>query len=403
MHRYFLWQGVNHNGKRQYGISRSSDVRSLRAQLIRKNILSQWHIGLPEGVGQLAKIQAEQGGLKHIPGVLRQLATLTHAGIPLVQALEIIQSTTRHPGLTQALEEVIANVATGQSLAASLQDHPRLFDAITCHLINAGEQASALEPLLERVAQHAEQQAMLKQKVRRAMRYPLLVLAVASAVSLALLLFVVPRFAAMFNDFGAELPVVTARVMAASEWLSGGGWYAALIALAAMILGFRLTLRSPRVALAVDRLKLSIPLLGSFQQRALLARLTRTLGLMLQAGMPLSEALPSAAQAMNNQYFVQLTQAVQAEINSGQSLAHALREAGKFPPHISQMIAVGEETGELGEMLRRVAVTEEAAVEATVDSMGAMIEPLLMVFLGLVVGGLVLAMYLPVFQMGGVF
>lgn len=403
MHRYFLWQGINHNGKRQYGISRSSDARHLRAQLIHKNILSQWHIGLPERVGQLAKIQAEQGGIKHIPGVLRQLATLTNAGIPLVQALEIIQSTTRHPGLNQALEEVIANVATGQSLAASLQDHPRLFDAITCHLINAGEQASALEPLLERVAQHAEQQAILKQKVRRAMRYPLLVLAVASAVSLALLLFVVPRFAAMFNDFGAELPVVTARVMAASEWLSGGGWHAALIVLAVITLGFRLTLRSPSIAVAVDRLKLSIPLLGAFQQRALLARLTRTLGLMLQAGMPLSEALPSAAQAMNNQYFVQLTQAVQAEINSGQSLAHALREAGRFPPHISQMIAVGEETGALGEMLGRIAGTEEAAVEATVDSMGAMIEPLLMVFLGLVVGGLVLAMYLPVFQMGGVF
>lgn len=403
MHRYFLWQGVNHNGKRQYGISRSSDARHLRAQLIRKNILLEWHIGLPEGVGELAKTQTEQGGAKHIPGVLRQLATLTNAGIPLVQALEIIQSTTRHPGLAQALEEVIANVATGQSLAASLQDHPRLFDAITCHLINAGEQASALEPLLERVAQHAEQQAALKQKVKRAMRYPLLVLAVASAVSLALLLFVVPRFAAMFNDFGAELPMVTARVMAASEWLSGGGWQATLTALAVVILSLRLTLRSPRVAVAVDRLKLTIPLLGAFQQRALLARLTRTLGLMLQAGMLLSEALPSAAQAMNNQYFVQLTHAVQAEINSGQSLAHALREARGFPPHISQMIAVGEETGALGEMLGRIAGTEEAAVEATIDSMGAMIEPLLMVFLGLVVGGLVLAMYLPVFQMGGVF
>lgn len=403
MRHYFLWQGMDKNGRVRRGIHRAEDVRGLRTQLTRKDILLQQQVRIPKTFGIMVQASAEQGGDKHVPTLLRQLATLSSAGIPLVQALEIIQATTRHQGLAQALDEVVANVSSGQPLAASLREHSRLFDAITCNLIQAGEQASALEPLLNRVAQHAEQQATLRQKVKRAMRYPALVLAVAGAVSIALLIFVVPRFAEMFDGFGAELPMVTASVLAASEWLKTSGWKATLFSGLLLFSALRLSAHLPRFALAIDRLKLRLPILGPFQQRALLARLTRTLGLMLQAGMPLSEALPGAAASMSNRYFQRLTAQVQAQISGGQSLAQALQDAGGFPIRITQMIAVGEETGALGDMLERVANTEEAAVEATVDSLGAMLEPLLMVFLGLVVGGLVLAMYLPVFQMGGVF
>lgn len=403
MRCYFLWYGIDQHGKLRYGLNWATDRHQLRAQLINARVIPYRQLRIPEAFGRFAKANAESGGSKQVPAMLRQLATLSSAAIPLVQALAIIRSTTQHRGLAQAMDEVIAQIASGQPLAVSLRAHPRLFDAITCNLIDAGEQASALEPLLSRVAHHAEQQALLRQKVRRAMRYPLLVLAVASAVSLALLLFVVPRFAEMFGDFGAELPVVTARVLSASEWLKSGGWQLGIGIGLCFMLSLRLGKHLPGLSLVIDKLKLRIPLFGAFQQRALIARLTRTLGLMLQAGMPLSEALPGAADATSNRYFLKITEQVQAQITGGQGLANALADTHAFPIHVTQMIAVGEETGALGEMLERVASQEEAAVEATVDSLGAMIEPLLMVFLGVVVGGLVLAMYLPVFQMGGVF
>ncbi|MBS3785361.1 MAG: type II secretion system F family protein [Gammaproteobacteria bacterium] len=403
MRCYFLWYGINQHGKLRCGLHWAADGRQLRTRLIKSRVVPHRQMRIPEAFGRLAKANAEAGGSKQVPALLRQLATLSSAGIPLVQALEIIRSTTQHRGLAQAIDEVIINIASGQPLATSLRAHPQLFDAITCNLIQAGEQASALEPLLGRVAQHAEQQALLRQKVQRAMRYPLLVLSVASAVSLALLLFVVPRFAEMFGDFGAELPAVTARVLSASEWLQSGGWQSGVGIGLCIFLTLRSTKYLPGLSSGIDKLKLRIPLFGAFQQRALIARLTRTLALMLQAGMPLSEALPGAAEATSNQHFLRLTKQVQAQISSGRGLADALSDTCAFPARITQMIAVGEETGALGGMLERVADHEEKGVEASVDSLGAMIEPLLMVFLGVVVGGLVLAMYLPVFQMGGVF
>ena len=403
MHCYFLWYGIDQYGKPRYGLHWAADEQQLRTRLISTRVVPHRQVRIPEAFGRLAKANAESGGSKQVPTLLRQLATLSSAAIPLVQALEIIRSTTQHRGLAQAVDEVIVNIASGQPLATSLRAHPRLFDAITCNLIEAGEQASALEPLLGRVAHHTEQQALLREKVKRAMRYPLLVLSVASAVSLALLLFVVPRFAEMFGDFGAELPAVTARVLSASEWLQSGGWQISLGIGLAILLFLRVGRYLPGLSLAIDKLKLRLPLFGAFQQRALIARLTRTLALMLQAGMPLSEALPGAAEATNNRHFLNLTRQVQTQISSGRGLADALSDTHAFPARVTQMIAVGEETGGLGEMLERVADHEEKAVEATVDSLGAMIEPLLMVFLGVVVGGLVLAMYLPVFQMGGVF
>ncbi|MBM9488671.1 type II secretion system F family protein [Pseudomonas sp. ICBG1301] len=395
----YAWEGINRKGRRVSGKTTGHDLASIKAQLRRQGICP----GRVRKQAQGLPILAPAIKPADIALFTRQLATLLTAGIPLLQAFDIIRESVENQQLRELLKGLKQEIAAGTNLAAALRKHPRYFDDLYCNLIAAGEQAGALETLLERVAIHLEKSQRLKARVKKAMTYPIAILVVATLVSTVLLIHVVPQFQNLFAGVDSSLPGFTLWVIALSEFLQRAWWLVAL-SLGATTAGLRLAHRaSPGFRHRLEAGLLKLPLAGTLLQKSAIARYARTLSTTFAAGVPLVQALSSAAGAVGIGPFKQAIERMRHDVSTGMQLNHCMAASGLFPGMAVQMTAIGEESGTLDGMLEKVASHYEADVDHLVDNLTSLMEPLIMVVLGGIVGALVLAMYLPVFQLGSAF
>src|SRR5437016_3608770 len=376
--------------------SLAPDEQALRAELRRQGVA-------PSRIRR--QRQVGTGG-KPTPGDIavfsRQLATMLAAGIPLVQSFEIVGNGHEKPAMQKLILDVKADVEGGTSLHEALGKHPLYFDDLYVNLVEAGEHAGALESLLDKVATYKEKSEALKKKVKKALFYPAAVLAVAVIVTVVLLLFVIPQFESLYKGFGADLPAFTQAVINLSRFVQHDGIYIAIVLGLAGYVFFYFKKRSKAMRELLDRLSLKIPVIGPILNKAAIARYARTLSTMFAAGVPLVEALDSVAGATGNIVYENAVIKMRDEVSTGQRLQRAMENTGLFPNMVNQMIAVGEESGSLDDMSGKVATFYEAEVDNAVDAMSSLLEPLIMVILGVLVGSLVIAMYLPIFKLGSV-
>jgi len=394
----YRWHGTDRHGTRLSGETTAGNMAMIRVQLRRQGItVSKIRRHSDRAPCTGAAIKALQ-----ITLFTRQLATLTRAGIPLLQALEVIANGFEHLAMRKLVRALQQDINAGISLASALRKNPAHFDALFCNLIEAGEQAGALEVLLDRVATYKEKTETLKKKIKKAMTYPITVLVVALAVCGILLIEVVPQFQNVFDSFDAQLPVFTLWVIAVSQalqqfglWLLGGGCLG--------IAGLRYRYKhSPALRQRLDRWLLKLPVLGHLLHFSATARFARTLSTTVAAGVPLLEALNAVAGATGNDLFEQAVLQLRHQVATGSQIHVAMGAVGVFPGMAIQMTAIGEESGTLDEMLNHVATYYENEVDTLVDNLTALMEPAIMVVLGVMVGGLVIAMYLPIFKLGQV-
>ena len=393
----FRWEGRDKKGKRLKGRSLAPDEAALRADLRRQGIAP-------------SRIRKQSAGLKRGGGVKpmdiavfsRQLATMLAAGIPLVQGFEIIGAGHEKPSMQKLILDIKSDVEAGTSLHESLAKHPLYFDDLFVNLVEAGEQAGALEGLLDKIASYKEKTEALKKKVKKALFYPAAVLAVAVVVTVILLIFVIPQFESLFKGFGADLPAFTMMVINLSRFVQANGFYILAVIIAIVWVFFYFKKRSKRMREFLDRAALKVPVIGPILNKAAIARFARTLSTMFAAGVPLVEALESVAGATGNIVYENAVMSMRDEVATGQRLQRAMETTELFPNMVVQMIAVGEESGSLDTMAAKVATFYEAEVDNAVDAMSSLLEPLIMVILGVLVGGLVIAMYLPIFKLGSV-
>ena len=332
----------------------------------------------------------------------RQLATMMSAGIPMVQAFEIIGNGHDKPAVQKLVLDIKSNIEGGSTLHESLAKYPLYFDSLFVNLVEAGEQAGALEALLDKIATYKEKTEALKKKIKKALFYPIAVLCVAVVVSLVLLIFVIPQFEELFKGFGADLPAFTQMVVNLSRFVQHQGWWMAMVVGGSFYTFFYFLKRSKKMQLTLDRLLLKFPIIGPILQKAAIARFARTLSTMFAAGVPLVEAMGSVAGACGNIVYEEAVLRMKDEVATGQRLQRAMDNTGLFPNMVVQMIAVGEESGALDTMSAKVAEFYEAEVDNAVDGMSSLLEPLIMAILGVLVGGMVIAMYLPIFKLGQV-
>jgi type IV pilus assembly protein PilC len=392
----FAWEGRDKRGARIKGKSLAPDEKTLRAELRRQGVAAS----------RIRKQRQGRKGGKVNPGDIavfsRQLATMLAAGIPLVQAFEIVGNGHEKPSMQKLILDVKADVEGGTSLHEALGKHPLYFDDLYVNLVEAGEQAGALESLLDKVATYKEKTEALKKKIKKALFYPIAVIVVAVVVTIVLLIFVIPEFEALYKGFGADLPAFTQFVIGLSRFVQHDGLYIAMVLGAAGYTFFYFKKRSRALREFLDRLILKVPVVGPILNKAAIARYARTLSTMFSAGVPLVEALDSVAGATGNIVYENAVLRMRDEVATGQRLQRAMETTGLFPNMVNQMIAVGEESGSLDEMSGKVATFYEAEVDNAVDAMSSLLEPLIMVILGVLVGGLVIAMYLPIFKLGSV-
>ncbi len=392
----FSWEGRDKRGARIKGRSLAPDEQTLRAELRRQGVA-------PSRVRK--QRQGNKGG-KPNPGDIaifsRQLATMLGAGIPLVQAFEIVANGNDKPAMQKLILDIKADVEGGTSLHEALAKHPLYFDDLFVNLVEAGEQAGALESLLDKVATYKEKTEALKKKVKKALFYPAAVLVVAVIVTVILLVFVIPQFEALYKGFGANLPAFTMFVIDLSKFVQHDGFYVAVVIGGAIFAFTYFRKRSRAMREFLDRLILKFPIIGPILNKAAIARYARTLSTMFSAGVPLVEALDSVAGATGNIVYENAVRRMRDEVATGQRLQRAMEQTGLFPNMVNQMIAVGEESGSLDDMSAKVATFYEAEVDNAVDAMSSLLEPLIMVVLGVLVGGLVIAMYLPIFKLASV-
>jgi type IV pilus assembly protein PilC len=393
----FLWEGKDKRGNKVRGKSLAASEATLRADLRRQGVA-------PTRVKTQSNAFRSGGKVTNVDIAVfsRQLATMMAAGIPMVQAFEIIGNGHEKPAMQKLVLDIKANIEGGSTLHESLAKFPLYFDALFVNLVEAGEQAGALESLLDKIATYKEKTEALKKKIKKALFYPAAVLVVAIVVSLILLIFVIPQFESLFKGFGADLPAFTQMVVDLSRFVQHQGWWM-LCVLVASVWGFlRVLKRSRPMQLAMDRIMLKAPVVGAILVKAAIARFARTLSTMFAAGVPLVEAMQSVAGATGNIVYEEAVLRMKDEVATGQRLQRAMENTGLFPNMVVQMIAVGEESGSLDTMSGKVAEFYEAEVDNAVDSMSSLLEPLIMAILGILVGGMVIAMYLPIFKMGAV-
>ncbi len=395
----FVWEGTDRHGSRNKGEMSSRSEMTVRAELRRQGIK-------PIKVKKKPKPLFSPGKKKIIPKDIcvfsRQLATMMSAGVPLVQAFEIVGRGHENLGMQELILGIKADVEGGSTLAEGLSKHPLYFDELFCNLVHAGEQAGVLETLLHKIADYKEKTESLKAKIKKALTYPTAVMVVACGVTAILLIFVVPTFEELFEGFGAELPAFTKMVIDLSRNLQDR-WYIYLGVIVAIIYGIREGMRrSKRFNYFLDKMFLKIPAIGAIIHKAAIARFARTLSTMSAAGVPLLEALSSVSGATGNIVYGESVLRMREEVATGQQLQQAMRQANLFPNMVVQMVAIGEESGSMDSMLEKVADFYEEEVDNAVDNMSSLLEPLIMAFLGVVVGGLVVAMYLPIFKLGAV-
>jgi type IV pilus assembly protein PilC len=393
----FSWAGMDRKGNRVSGKSLAPDETALRADLRRQGI----------AVGKIKKqSQALRAGGKvkaeDIAVFSRQLATMLAAGIPLVQSFEIVGNGNDKPAMQKLILDIKADVEGGTSLHEALAKHPLHFDDLFVNLVEAGEQAGALETLLDKIATYKEKTEALKKKVKKALFYPAAVMVVAVVVTVILLIFVIPQFEELFKGFGADLPAFTQFVIDMSRGLQNNGVFVAMVIGAGVYTFVYFHKRSRKMRQFLDRVMLKFPIIGPILYKGAIARFARTLSTMFAAGVPLVEALESVAGACGNIVFEDAVMKMRDEVATGQRLQRSMENTGLFPNMVIQMIAVGEEAGALDAMSGKVATFYEAEVDNAVDSMSSLLEPLIMAILGILVGGLVIAMYLPIFKLGAV-
>ena len=393
----FVWQGTDRRGKRVKGKSVAQDEATLRADLRRQGVV-------PTKVKKQTTLFVNKG--KITPGDIaifsRMLATMMASGVPLVQAFEIIGTGNENPAMAELILEIKQDVEGGTALADALAKHPLYFDDLFVNLVTAGEQAGALETLLDKVATYKEKTEAVKKKIKKALFYPTAVMVVAFIVTAILLIFVIPQFESLFQGFGAELPAFTQMVINLSVYVRSNGILLAL-AIGGAIWGFLFAKkRSRKMRHFLDKVMLKMPIIGAILNKAAIARFSRTLSTMFSAGVPLVEALDSVAGATGNIVYETATLTMRDEIATGTRLARTMEDSELFPNMVVQMISIGEESGALDEMSGKVADFYEEEVDNAVDAMSSLLEPLIMAILGVLVGGLVVAMYLPIFKMGSV-
>ena len=398
----YSWECTNKKGQTFKGemVAASADV--VKAEL-RKQGLTPKKGKIKRKGGSLFGERQKPITTKDIAVFSRQLATMMKAGVPMVQAFDIVGQGHSNPSMMKLIMQVKLDIEAGGTLASALSQHPAYFDDLFVSLVDAGEQSGALETLLEKVATYKEKSEALKNKIKKAMTCPISVLVVAVVVSAILLIFVVPTFAEMFEGFGAELPAFTLFVVGLSDTLVDNVWLFIAV-IAAAIYGFKQAkVRSQAFRDSLDRLALKLPAVGVLTTNAAIARFARTLATMFAAGVPLVEAMVSVAGAAGNSVYQKAIMQVRDDIASGTTLQASLAQNKElFPNMLIQMVGIGEESGALDEMLDKVAEYYEEAVEDAVDNLTAMLEPMIMSFLAVVIGGLVVAMYLPIFKMGEV-
>ena len=394
----FLWEGTDRKGNKIKGKSMAADEAAVRADLRRQGVV-------PSRIRKQSKGLFSGGG-SITPGDIaifsRQLATMLAAGIPLVQAFEIVGNGHENAAMQKLILTIKADVEGGSALAETLAKHPLYFDDLFVNLVEAGEQAGALETLLDKIATYKEKTEALKKKIKKALTYPAAVLVVAFVVTTILLIFVIPAFEDLFQGFGADLPAFTRAVIDLSVFVRAKGFYIAIAIGVGIGTFFYFKKRSRKMRHFLDRTSLKIPIIGPILQKAAVARYARTLSTMFAAGVPLVEALESVAGATGNIVYEDGVMAMRDEVATGQRLQQAMENTDLFPNMVIQMIAVGEESGSLDEMSAKVADFFEEDVDNAVDNLSSLLEPMIMAILGVLVGGLVVAMYLPIFKMGAV-
>ena len=395
----FFWSGTDRNGRKSKGEVLATSAAIARVQLRKQGVVAK-------SVKKKSKPLITFGAKKIKPADIaiftRQLATMMKAGVPLVQAFDIVAEGTDHEKMRELIMTVRTDVSSGTGLAGALEKHPAHFDELFCSLVASGENSGTLEVMLDRVATYKEKTEALKAKIKKALTYPIAVIVVAIVVTGILLVKVVPQFAETFQSFGSDLPGFTLFVLRISEWVQSW-WFIMLLGFfAAGYLFSQAKRRSKRFADGIDAVALKLPIIGSVVHDAVIARFSRTLSTTFAAGVPLVDALESTAGAAGNAIYAQGIRRIRDDVTSGTALAISIRNTGLFPTMLLQMTAIGEESGSLDDMLGKVADHYEAAVDNAVDSLSSLMEPMIMSILGVLVGGLMIAMYLPIFMLGSV-
>ncbi|QYZ65649.1 MAG: type II secretion system protein F [Gammaproteobacteria bacterium (ex Lamellibrachia satsuma)] len=393
----YAWEGSDKRGSRITGETRASNVALVRAELRRQGVVP---LKIRKKSAPLFGSRKKKIGSGDIAIFSRQLATMMSAGVPMVQAFEIIGRGHENPSMQDLILAVKADVEGGTALANALKKHPLYFDDLFCSLVSAGEHAGVLETLLHKIALYKEKTESIKGKIKKALFYPISVILVAIVVTAIIMIFVIPQFEQLFRGFGADLPVFT-RVVINIAHVVQGWWWAMLggVVLAGYLIGGTWK-RSRAFRQRVDRILLKLPILGPILNKAAISRFARTLSTMSTAGVPLVEALESVSGATGNVVYSDAVLRMREDVATGQSLQLAMRQRNLFPNMVIQMVAIGEESGSLDDMLSKVADFFEEQVDNAVDALSSLLEPLIMVILGTLVGGLVVAMYLPIFKMG---
>jgi len=391
----YQWEGRDKAGRTVKGEMRAGGESVVAASLRRRGILAT----------KIKKQTLARG--KRITGkdlalFTRQLSTMLKAGVPLLQCFDIVGRGNANPSLARLLGDIRSDVETGTSLNQAFRKYPIYFDALFCNLVAAGEQAGILETLLDRLATYQEKTIAIKGKIKKALFYPIMIVFVAILVTAIIMVFVIPSFKQVFTSFGADLPAPTLIVIAISDFTLKYWYILLFVPLAAGYFFYQSWRRSPRMQIAVDRILLKPPVIGPLLQKAAIARWTRTLSTTFAAGVPLVEALDSVGPAAGNAVYKEATRQIQGEVNIGTTLAQAMQNSGVFPNMAVQMTSIGEEAGALDSMLNKVADYFEREVDDTVDALSSMLEPMIMVMLGGIIGSIVVAIYLPIFKLGQV-
>ena len=391
----FLWTGKNKAGKVVRGEQRATSEAVVNATLRRQGIL----------ISKVSK-QGFKGGRKIVDKDIalftRQLATMMKAGVPLLQTFDIVGRGHDNPAVGKLLLDIKSDVETGSSLSQAFRKFPLYFDQLYCNLIAAGEQAGILETLLERLATYKEKMIAIKSKIKAALFYPISIIVVAFVITAVIMIFVIPAFKEVFKSFGADLPAPTMIVIGISDFFIAY-WWAIFGGIGGSIYAFFYTWkRSETMQIAFDRLFLRLPVFGNIIRKSVIARWTRTLATMFAAGVPLVESLESVGGAAGNYVYKIGTRQIQGEVSTGTSLTSAMQNSELFPNMVNQMVAIGEESGALDSMLGKVADFFEAEVDDAVEALSSLMEPIIMVVLGVLIGGMVIAMYLPIFRLGAV-
>jgi type IV pilus assembly protein PilC len=391
----YQWEGRDKGGRTVKGEMRAGGESVVAASLRRRGILAT----------KIKKQTLARG--KKISGrdlavFTRQLATMLRAGVPLLQCFDIVAKGNANPSMSRLLNDIRSDVETGTSLNQAFRKYPMYFDGLFCNLVAAGEQAGILDALLDRLATYQEKTIAIKGKIKKALFYPVMIILVAVLVTAIIMIFVIPSFKQVFVSFGAELPLPTQIVISMSDFCLQYWWLLIVIFLGAPYFVYQAWRRSAKVQITFDRLMLRPPVIGPLLRKAAIARWTRTLATTFAAGVPLVEALDSVGPAAGNAVYKEATRQIQNEVNTGTTLAQAMQNCGVFPPMAIQMTSIGEEAGSLDAMLNKVADYFEREVDDTVDALSSMLEPMIMVMLGTIVGGIVVAIYMPIFKLGSV-